>query len=418
MDDEDGAEDGGGSRPNSCDCNDEKHVSCFGCGACYATMLDRHNSKAKTRKEKLWTDFDNDTDLIDSEFGSIKWFCPDCEVILLKGFVQSFTSKLSSDITSGENTAESIATAKDSLLVKLSAETTDIKDTLDKVAAHLNLSAYPPSPPRKYVKFSWQGNNLEPDSSFIPPTPQQFVDTKKTYCEKVKLNIKTEGNALKKLHENRHLMHGMTTRKKKSDGSVDLLFDCFNEANKARKTLKDKLDSVVVSDPSLDRVNRCNLVGLTFDLTKAEALQCIIDENRSWIHFEKTSENTLMIKDDPFSVLTVHDVVKCRNNDIFRISVTMSNNLLASLGDRKLSVGFSKCKLYKVSNHNRCYNCQRTGHFAKDCQNEIACSRCSLGHDSRECKSTTAKCVNCVLNSENNVNHPSYSTLCPHNLCH
>ena len=126
----------------------------------------------------------------------------------------------------------------------------------------------------------------------------------------------------------------------------------------------------------------------------------------------------MIIKDDPFSVLTLHDIIKCRNNDIFRLSLTLSNNFIATLGNRKLSVGLSKCKLYEVSSHKRCYNCQRPGHIAKDCPNETACSRCSHQHKSSECQSTIVKCVNCSLNSEKNVNHPSFSNVCPYNLAH
>ena len=155
--------------------------------------------------------------------------------------------------------------------------------------------------------------------------------------------------------------------------------------------------------------------GLKFQLRKSEVIESIMEENSSWLDLIKLTEDTVQIKDDPFSVLTVKDVVKCRNNNIFRIFVTMSPRLFAYLGSRKISVGYSKCKLYELPNHRRCYNCQRLGHLAKDCKNTIACSRCSLDHASHECSSNFLKCANCVINGEHNVNHASFSNSCPYN---
>ena len=165
----------------------------------------------------------------------------------------------------------------------------------------------------------------------------------------------------------------------------------------------------------MNEVKRFNLVGLTFKMSKSEVAASIIEENSSWLNFIKLSEETIQIEDDPLCVLTVRDVVKCRNNDIFRVYLTMSQSLFARLGSRKISVGFSKCKLYEIPNHRRCYKCQRPGHLAKDCKNTIACSRCSLDHASNECSSNIVKCVNCTINGKSNSNHASYSSSCPYN---
>ena len=227
--------------------------------------------------------------------------------------------------------------------------------------------------------------------------------------------IKTTNNVLKNLHDNRHLVSGMSTRKKKSDGSIDVLFKNFDEAEKAKSLLEEKLGNDAVGHPSPDGLKRYHLVGLTFEMNTSEALESIIDENR-WLNLEKKTANTIIIKDDPFSVLCVHDVVKCKNNDIFRVTVSLSRHLFASLGNRRISVGFSKCKLYEIPKHRRCYNCQRYGHLARDCKNSIACSRCSLEHSSQDCSPLSElKCVNCAINGKHDVNHASYSSSCPYN---
>ena len=170
-----------------------------------------------------------------------------------------------------------------------------------------------------------------------------------------------------------------------------------------------------MSSPSVDGLSKFNLVGLTFKMERCEVIQSIIKQNSSWLDLVKVSEDTVGLRNDPFAILTVNDVTLCKNKEVFRILITMSKRMQTLIGKRKICVGFTRCHLYDIPNHGRCYKCQRPGHFAKDCQNVEACSKCSLGHSFKECKSVSAKCVNCTINSEANADHPSFSKLCPYN---
>ena len=93
----------------------------------------------------------------------------------------------------------------------------------------------------------------------------------------------------------------------------------------------------------------------------------------------------------------------------------MSSNMLASIGHERLTLGYVKCKLYDVLKSSRCYHCQRKGHYADQCQNKLACSRCALEHKADECSTSNFKCVNCSINGKEIFNHPSYSSVCPYN---
>ena len=96
--------------------------------------------------------------------------------------------------------------------------------------------------------------------------------------------------------------------------------------------------------------------------------------------------------------------------------MSVSANMLASIGQRKLSVGFVKCKLYKWKTHRRCYRCQEVGHFAASCTGSIACSKCSGEHLLKDCQSDFNRCVNCVLNQREDIRHPSSASSCPYNI--
>ena len=151
-------------------------------------------------------------------------------------------------------------------------------------------------------------------------------------------------------------------------------------------------------------------------MTVDEITESIIRENSSWLKLEKIKEGVIQIKDDPNAVMYVNDVSMCRNKEYRMVNVSMSPNMIASIGLQKIALGYVKCKVYEVNTSSRCYRCQRHGHFADACQNKLACSRCSGDHKADECPTPIVfKIVNCVINGKTVVNHASYSSLCPYN---
>ena len=314
---------------------------CNICNVCSLADCDFDSLDIRTICEELDCGLDTIKSVNKSvnKYGCFSWTCNNC-IVKIKSFMKKDYDK---------NCEKNYSDDHSSMLARLNAETAEIRRTLDKVSAGLDYVTKPQSPPRKIARFQWNEDNIDPICSFPPQLsddnfklPAELDKLKPTtYSDKVKLNIKTNDNVLKALHSKRHLVTGMCTTKKKTDGSMNLLFKSFKEAQKAKQVLEENMENAVISNPSLDEVKRFNLVGLTFKMSKSEVVASIIEENSSWLNFIKLSEETVQIENDPLCVLTVRDVVKCRNNDIFRVYLTMSQSLFARLGSRKISVGFS-----------------------------------------------------------------------------
>ena len=118
-----------------------------------------------------------------------------------------------------------------------------------------------------------------------------------------------------------------------------------------------KAEKFNIGKPKLDKLNRYNLVGLDFDMSLSEVTDSLVQENK-WLNLERLPNDTVIIKGDPKSVITVKKVTKCRNISSFMCQMLMSPNMENSIGLKKLTLRYIKCKLYKQSMKRRCYRCQ------------------------------------------------------------
>ena len=278
------------------------------------------------------------------------------------------------------------------------------------------------SPKRKWVKpnSAWTGFN----AAVMSPVGTSFCAMKPAETQPcaehgnhVKINLKKDptpnSNLFKDLHDCRNEMPFFNTRKN-TDGTVDIMFDSFDDADKAKVILSDKISGAIIGDPCPAKLKRYKLEGFQFEMSTAEVTDSIIEDNRYWLDLVKTADNVVCLRNDPLSEMRVLKVIQCKKGGFMAI-VIMSSNMAASVGTRRLSIGHSICRTYDYVYHRRCYNCQQVGHIADKCENKTACSRCASGHSAVDCTSTVFKCVNCFINKQNDFNHPSYSEKCPYN---
>ena len=80
-------------------------------------------------------------------------------------------------------------------------------------------------------------------------------------------------------------------------------------------------------------------------------------------------------------------------------------------------VNLARYRVYDRLIVTQCFHCYEYNHVSKYCPKKTkpaTCGRCAKAHDTRTCKSTTEKCVNCSrLDPNKQSNHCAFSYKCP-----
>ena len=96
------------------------------------------------------------------------------------------------------------------------------------------------------------------------------------------------------------------TGKKNHNGSIDVLFRSFDDANKAKAIIDSNLKGAVVESPAPAKLTRYNLVGIPFDMSVTDITSSLVEDNTHWLNLVKSKDNLVTIKDDPLSCIYVH----------------------------------------------------------------------------------------------------------------
>lgn len=101
------------------------------------------------------------------------------------------------------------------------------------------------------------------------------------------------------------------------------------------------------------------------------------------------------------------------------VIMEVSPNIFTEITKRgKLNAGWRECKVEEYFDIVQCYKCARFNHFAKDCENNITCFKCSGNHKTENCSNDFSKCINCEktmdkLKIKLDCNHTAYDRNCP-----
>lgn len=84
------------------------------------------------------------------------------------------------------------------------------------------------------------------------------------------------------------------------------------------------------------------------------------------------------------------------------------------LAMKRICIDFNRYRVVNFINVTRCFKCQQFGHYAGACKGALRCANCSEEHNTSDCKSSIAKCINCYFDEDSTeVDHRADSPLCP-----
>ena len=190
-------------------------------------------------------------------------------------------------------------------------------------------------------------------------------------------------------------------------GELVLLCQSAEERDELRNLVRTAKEDIDLSTP---KERKCNItiVGLMREYTGEEVIQLLL-KNDLIKRFANSNDMSEHIQ--------VHSVRQLKNKqEYYQAFATVSQVLREGISklSNKLVMGITSCKVYDRKLVNRCFNCQKFGHFSSHCPTPQApsCSRCGGNHSTRTCTSNATSCINC---KRANLEHSSHSA--SHHAC-
>ena len=236
------------------------------------------------------------------------------------------------------------------------------------------------------------------------PPPKSVLIVKKAGDDKI-----TKEN--KDVVENAIMSNSIAIVDSYKNTSGDLMVVC--ESDEGRDELSNivKLSKaeIVLGTPK-ELKPGITIVGLPRDYTKEEIKNMLVMQN-SFIKNFSMSNNI----DEHISI---HAVKPLKNNpSCFQVFANVSCILREGMRcyKDKVILGLTSCKIYDRYHIKRCNNCHKFGHYARDCPtiDTHICGKCSENHLTNDCQSYARKCINCVRNNIDEVEHATNSYQCP-----
>ena len=195
---------------------------------------------------------------------------------------------------------------------------------------------------------------------------------------------------------------------KRKDGDLVLVCKSEEERNELKNLVEIANMEIQMNAPKSKQAS-ITLVGLSRAFNKDELMNMILRNE-----FIKTFSIKNKIEDH----IKIHVIKPLRNKPtVYQAFASVSPILREGIREHqdKIIIGLIACKVYDRKQTRRCNNCQLYGHFAKNCPTSTTpvCGKCSENHRTDQCNQEERKCINCVRNNHNELNHPVFYHKCP-----
>ena len=352
-------------------------VQCFTCKSMFHTICEKTNNDTKLGTNTLVKLF-----LSASTKGNFKFFCDICLTNLERNMVESQTDKINS----------------------LESKFVNMEDTLEEIKKLLTSKRETSVSTQKNTPASSIWFNKEKLETIKVPPPTSVLVLKKVDNEEKRVENQ---NAI----ETAIMDNNITVVESYQNKAGDLTIVCesADTRDELRRIVTLGNEEIVVNTPREIR-HSITIVGLPKEYQEEEIMNMLVKQN-GYIKKFAVSNN---IKDH----IKVHVVKPLKNNpSCFQIFCDVSAVLREGFHhyNEKVTLGLMSCKIYDRYNVKRCFNCQKFGHYIKDCptKDEPICGKCSENHPTKDCESESRKCINCVRKNGDNIQHSASSIQCP-----
>ena len=192
------------------------------------------------------------------------------------------------------------------------------------------------------------------------------------------------------------------------NGELTLLCDSKESRDSLINIVNNSGENIPTKSP-VGKLPSITIVGLPKEYSKEEVVEMLVKQN-DFINKFSHANNI----QDHFRVLTIRPTKK--EPTIFQVFATVSTILRDGLKyyNDKITLGLTSCKVYDRYYVKRCNNCQKFGHYNRDCPtpSEHHCGKCGEGHETRSCDSTQKKCINCIRNGIEMQDHCTFDPNC------
>ena len=157
------------------------------------------------------------------------------------------------------------------------------------------------------------------------------------------------------------------------------------------------------------KLPRLKIINIHERLTKEQIYECIIKQNPC-INDQSELKVLHISEHKSTSDVTIHTAYIEVKGSCFKEIVSVGY----------LNIGWNRCRVFEDVKVMRCYKCSGFNHKMESCSKpDPSCAKCADQHFTKDCKSESNKCVNCIfaVNSlkleDINIMHPSWDRECP-----